>query len=78
MKLFLALAMFVFLGAAAYAQPTPPQSTMDQLLSVHVNIETNLAKQLDAAQAQIQSLSAELAKTKAELEVAKKPPEPKK
>jgi len=51
---------------------------MDQLLSVHVNIETNLAKQLDAAQAQIQSLSAELAKTKAELETAKKPPEPKK
>ena len=78
MKLLLALAFFVVLASMAHAQPAPPQSTMDQLLSVHVNIETNLAKQLDAAQAQIQSLSAELAKTKAELETAKKPPEPKK
>ena len=71
----------IALAIGAYAAPTfaqtpqqqQQQSVTEQLLSTHANIEAALAKQLDAAHAQIQQLqtevtqlSGELAKTKGE------------
>lgn len=61
------LALFLVIPAAARAQST----TMDQLLQVHVNIEENLAKQLDAANARIESLTKENTELKKRLDAQK-------
>ena len=54
----LAVGLFLFtLATAANAQT--PQSTVQQIISMHSNVEAQLAEQLDQARAQIQKLTAE-------------------
>lgn len=61
------LALLLVIPTAAWAQST----TMDQLLQIHVNIEENLAKQLDAANARIESLTKENTELKKQLDAQK-------
>lgn len=61
------LALFLVIPATAWAQST----TMDQLLQIHVSIEENLAKQLDAANARIESLTKENTELKKQLDAQK-------
>ena len=74
-KFYVVIALAIMaVATATFAQtPAQQQSVTEQLLSTHANIEAALAKQLDAAHAQIQQLqtevtqlSGELAKTKGE------------
>lgn len=57
--------LFALLPTAALAQQAqPPQSMVEQVAAIHANIEINLAKQLDAANAKIKELEAQIAKAK--------------
>ena len=69
---FVAAAVAITIAAPAWAQQTPTQSVQDQLVSVYVNLNTGLAKQLDAANAQIADLQAELDTMKEEIEALAK------
>lgn len=64
------------LVSPAQAQ-TPTQSTVQQVISMHANVEAQLAEQLDQARAKITADEAEIKRLKDKYEPAKAP-EPKK
>ena len=59
------LAILAFAPAVSAQQQQPAQSAQEQLTSIYVNLNYNLAKQLDTANAQIADLQKQLADEKA-------------
>jgi outer membrane protein TolC len=66
--LVLAISTLSLCSAPAMAQQ---QSIQDQLVTVYVNLNTSLAKQVDAANAQVADLRKQLSDAQAKCEVPK-------
>ena len=75
MKTIVICTAIVLVMSSALAQQQPAQSVQDQLVTVYVNLNSNLAKQLDVANAQIADLTKKLADETAKCE-PKKPDVP--